>query len=60
MSSGQTTLAPNRRDRRGEKYTKCFNLVIRHGERCDNSALEEENKRVEVEWDPPLTTFGLL
>ena len=43
-----------------EKPSKCFNLVVRHAERCDNSELQEEHDKVEVEWDPPLTAIGLL
>lgn len=34
-------------------------MFIRHGERCDNSKLIEEQNRVTTECDPPLTKLGL-
>ena len=34
-------------------------MFIRHGERCDNSKLEEERARIEVKSDPPLTRLGV-
>jgi len=43
-----------------EKPAKCFNIVLRHAERCDRSKLKEEKAKVEVAWDTPLTSLGLL
>ena len=34
-------------------------LMVRHGERCDNSELEEERLRVTNREDPPLTKLGV-
>ena len=34
-------------------------MFIRHGERCDNSELEEERARIKIKSDPPLTKLGV-
>jgi len=35
-----------------------FNIAIRHGERCDNTSLQEELAKVEYPWEPPLSKLG--
>ena len=35
-----------------------YALVIRHGERSDNSNLKSELDKIEIACDPPLTDFG--
>ena len=37
-----------------------FNIVIRHGERCDNSSLQSELDKVKYAWEPPLSELGKL
>jgi hypothetical protein len=42
-----------------ENNSHSYALVIRHGERSDNSHLKNELDKIEIACDPPLTDFGL-
>ena len=33
--------------------------MVRHGERSDNSPLEQERDKIVYRWDPPLTDHGI-
>ena len=43
----------------GDPRKVVFMAMVRHGERCDNSNLQEEQARIEIMHDAPLTHLGV-
>ena len=36
-----------------------YAIVIRHGERADNSEIQSERDKILLDFDPPLTSHGI-